>query len=63
MLAYHPDPEGIGWFTAVTVRRWLPSRYLPWWRVITQAQAERMTGCLLASYPPAVDTKLDLPAR
>ena len=57
MSAYHPDPEGIGWFTAVTVRRWLASRYLPWWRVIDQGQAEQMTGCLLTIYPPAVYTR------
>lgn len=55
--------RSIGWFTAATVRRWLPARYLPWWRVITRAQAERIAGCVLATYPLAEYTKADLRAR
>jgi len=55
VLAYHPDPQGTGWFTTVTVRRWTPSPgLLPRGRVITHTDAEHMTGCPLVT-PPATD--------
>jgi len=52
VLAYHPDPQGTGWFTTVAMRHWMPSRCLPWDRVISRAEAEQTTHCALVT-PPA----------
>jgi len=55
VLAYHPDPQGTGWFTTVAMRHWMPSPgLLPWGRLITRADAEHITGCPLVT-PPATD--------
>ncbi|MGH3847871.1 MAG: hypothetical protein ACRDS0_41655 [Pseudonocardiaceae bacterium] len=51
VLAYHPDPDGDGWFTALTLRPWMPPGYRARSRVLTRAQAQRAIGCPLATYP------------
>ena len=38
VLTYHPDPDGDGWFTACTLRPWMPPGYRARCRVITRAQ-------------------------
>lgn len=62
VLAYHPDPQGTGWFTAITPRHGMPPRYLPRSHVITHAGAERATRRPLATYPAADYTRAHLQA-